>query len=980
VFSRVEGDAADGAVDSWLERLDGAGAERAARGAAQVRYVLTHREIYYVPRVEIEAFAATPLRDGTLSNLRSIDILNMTKVGASFVAPIDRTIGRLAGISGATRPVLASPSPPILGTLLELAIETGRLHWKSASDRPLKRHPIASARLTWRTDSDGRQRPTLEDRPRAVLLPAKPVWYVDPVAMEAGPVDLGIPPELAAVAVSSPALTQRQAERSQVVWRRAIAPGGADAPASSTPTQFVDDEPIPILRLDAVQFAFAELRFAYGSRIVGTRDREDAFDVGTGNDDAQKIWPRRRDAEERARRRLIQAGFMPVESEDAAQDPRRLRDAFRLAAGNDAAWARFVHVDVPRLRADGWRVEIASSFELEIVEPGDDWDARFVESDNRWFDLDLGITIQGERVALLPILVEALRDRDAFAAGPAVEGEPFFARLPSGAFAVLPAERIARLLATLVELFDAETLTSEGRLELDAAHVGVLDEIARDPGIRWDGAAALRGMVERLNTLPAAATVVVPPAFQGTLRSYQHEGVAWLQMLREHGFGAVLADDMGLGKTVQLLAHAAIERARGRLTAPILIVAPTSVVPNWRAEIARFTPGLRVLALTGAERAERFEQIAEADVVLTTYALLQRDAAELLPREWSIAVLDEAQAIKNPRSKGAQHVRLLRARQRIALTGTPIENHLDELWSIFAFAVPALLGDRTAFARRFRTPIEKRSDLARRKALALRVRPFLLRRTKEAVEADLPPKSEIVARVELDGTQRDLYETIRLAMHKRVREEVGRRGVERSRIVVLDALLKLRQVCCDPRLVKLPAAAAAKGSAKLEALLDMLPDLIDDGRRILLFSQFTSMLDLIKPELNKLGVPFVELRGATTDRVTPVARFQSGEVPLFLISLKAGGTGLNLTAADTVIHYDPWWNPAVQRQATDRAHRIGQEHPVFVYKLVTVGTVEERILEMQARKASLADGIFGDAAGAAPLNGDEIDRLFAPFG
>ncbi|MEO6834711.1 MAG: DEAD/DEAH box helicase [Candidatus Tumulicola sp.] len=978
MFSRVEADAADGAVDSWLERLDAAGAGPSSRAATQVRYVLTHREIYYVPRVEIDAFAATVLRDGTLSNLRPIDVLNMTKLAGSFVTPIDRTVGRLAGVSGVARPVLAAPTPPILGTLLDIAIETGRLHWKSGSNPPLKRNAIARGRLTWRTDPDGRQRPTLVDRPRAVFLPAKPVWYVDPATMEAGPVELGIAPELAAIAVSSPALTQRQAERSQIVWRRAVAPGGADAPASRTPAEFVDDDPIPVLRLDAARFAFAELRFAYGGREVGAADRDDAFQVAAGP--SQKIWPRRRDAEDRARKRLIQAGFTPVEPDEAGNDPRLLRDAYRLGLEDDAGWARFVHVGLPRLRADGWRVEFGGSFGLEIVEPGDDWDARFVENENHWFDLDLGITIQGERVALLPILVEALRERGRLGRDARAEGEPLFARLPSGAYAVLPAERVNRLLATLVELFDTNGLTADGRLALTAAHVGVLDEIVRDGGIRWDGGIALRTLVERLNALPAGRTVTVPAEFQGTLRSYQHDGVAWLQMLREYGFGAVLADDMGLGKTVQLLAHAAIERAHDRLTAPILIVAPTSVVPNWRAEIARFTPHLRVLSLTGAERAERFEHIGDHDVVLTTYALLQRDADRLLPREWSLAVLDEAQAVKNPRSKGAQHVRRLRARQRIALTGTPIENHLDELWSIFAFAVPALLGERAAFARRFRTPIEKRNDLARRKALALRVRPFLLRRTKEAVEADLPPKSEIVARVELDGAQRDLYETIRLAMHKRVRDEVNRRGVERSRIVVLDALLKLRQVCCDPRLVKLPAARAAKGSAKLEALLDMLPDLLADGRRILLFSQFTSMLDLIKPELLRLGVKYVELRGATRDRVTPVARFQSGEIPLFLISLKAGGTGLNLTAADTVIHYDPWWNPAVVRQATDRAHRIGQEHPVFVYKLVTVGTVEERILEMQARKAALADGIFEDAAGAAPLDADAIDRLFAPFG
>jgi superfamily II DNA or RNA helicase len=958
-----ERDAADGAVESWLERLDSMAGVAEGRPSAHIRYVLSQREVYYVPKIEIEAYAATMLRDGTVGNLRAVDILNMTKLSGSFVVQGDRTIGRLAGISGITRPAMAAPSAPILGTLLELTIETGRLFWKSAANRPLVRKAIERGRLTWRTGADGRQRPTLDGRPQAIFLPAKPVWYVDPASMEAGPVDLGISAELAATAVSSPALTERQAQRAQIVWRRVVTPAGGDAPASRSQVQFIDADPVPLLRLDARDNApFAELRFAYGERRVETRDSDDAFHVVAGG--GMKVWPRRRDVEARAHKRLADAGFTSL-------------DDRRLGLESDAAWARFIHVDLPRLRADGWQVDASDDFSLEIVEPGDDWDAQFVENENHWFDLDLGITIAGERVALLPILVEALRERGLGDGEPA-PSEPIFARLPSGAFAVLPAERIARLLSTLVELFETESLNAEGRLQLDAGHVAILDELAQHLNVRWDGAQRLRGLVHDLNALAAARPIVVPPQFQGTLRSYQHDGVAWLQTLREHHFGAVLADDMGLGKTVQLLAHAAIERAEGRLTAPILIVAPTSVVPNWRAEIARFTPHLRVLSLTGSDRAERFDAIGDADIVLTTYALLQRDADLLLPREWSLAVLDEAQSVKNPRSKGAQHVQQLRARQRIALTGTPIENHLDELWSIFGFAVPSLLGDRTSFTRRFRTPIEKHADLARRKALALRVRPFLMRRTKEAVEADLPPKSEIVQRVELDGAQRDLYETIRLAMHKRVRDEVTRRGVGRSRIVVLDALLKLRQVCCDPRLVKLPAAAGTKGSAKLEALLDMLPDLLADGRRILLFSQFTSMLDLIKPELAERSIDFVELRGSTKDRVTPVARFQSGEVPLFLISLKAGGTGLNLTAADTVIHYDPWWNPAVERQATDRAHRIGQEHPVFVYKLVTVGTVEERILDMQARKAELADGIFGDAA-AAPLDADALEQLFAPL-
>jgi SNF2 family DNA or RNA helicase len=310
-----------------------------------------------------------------------------------------------------------------------------------------------------------------------------------------------------------------------------------------------------------------------------------------------------------------------------------------------------------------------------------------------------------------------------------------------------------------------------------------------------------------------------------------------------------------------------------------------------------------------------------------------------------------------------------------------MENHLGELWSQFAFLMPGLLGDAKRFARVFRTPIEKKQDGERRAVLARRLKPFLLRRTKAMVAADLPPKTEMVQPLELLGPQRDLYETVRLSMHEKVREAVAAKGLARSHIIVLDALLKLRQVCCDPRLVKLAAAKRVAASAKLAHLLEMLPALIEDGRRILLFSQFTSMLDLIKPALGERGIDFVELRGDTADRARPVARFQSGKVPLFLISLKAGGTGLNLTAADTVIHYDPWWNPAVEDQATDRAHRIGQKKPVFVFKLVAQGTVEERMLELQARKKALAAGIYAEGGNAAAALGPaDIEHLFAPLG
>jgi SNF2 family DNA or RNA helicase len=432
---------------------------------------------------------------------------------------------------------------------------------------------------------------------------------------------------------------------------------------------------------------------------------------------------------------------------------------------------------------------------------------------------------------------------------------------------------------------------------------------------------------------------------------------------------------MGLGKTVQTLAHLLAEQEAGRLDRPALVVAPTSVVPNWRAEVQRFAPSLRTVVLHGADRALRHPEIASAQLVITSYALLLRDRDVLLRQPWHVAVLDEAQNIKNPDAKTALIARLLNTRQRVALTGTPVENHLGELWSLFAFTEPAVLGERKAFNRNFRTPIEREQDPARSGVLGARIAPFVLRRLKQDVARELPPKTEIVRTVAFGIAQRDFYETIRAAMNERVRSAIAERGLARSSIVVLDALLKLRQACCDPRLVKAAGSSIGAG-AKIGMLMSMVEELIEDGRRVLLFSQFTSMLALIEDDLRRQEIPCVILTGDTKDRATPVRRFQDGEVPLFLISLKAGGTGLNLTAADTVIHYDPWWNPAVEQQATDRAHRIGQEKPVFVYKLVCEQTIEERIIDLQARKGALASALLDGKRSAVPLDAEEIAHLF----
>jgi SNF2 family DNA or RNA helicase len=343
---------------------------------------------------------------------------------------------------------------------------------------------------------------------------------------------------------------------------------------------------------------------------------------------------------------------------------------------------------------------------------------------------------------------------------------------------------------------------------------------------------------------------------------------------------------------------------------------------------------------------------------------------------WHLAVLDEAQVIKSPDAMSTKAVCQLTTRHRLCLSGTPIENNLQELWSEFAFLMPGLLGDRKGFAKRFRRPIEKDNDPQRRAQLIRRIKPFLMRRTKAEVATDLPPKHTILRRIDLAADQRELYDTIRGTLYDKVRKQVAELTTSQSRIVMLDALLKLRQVCCDPRLVKLPSARLIESSSKLDELLEMITEMIPEGRRILLFSQFTTMLDLIKPRLVKAGIEFAELRGDTRDRAEPVRTFESGAVSLFLISLKAGGRGLNLTSADTVIHYDPWWNPAAEDQASDRAHRIGQTKPVFVYKLIAADTVEDRIVELQRRKANLANIALSEDEEFSGVDVDDVEFLF----
>ncbi|CAG0908451.1 unnamed protein product, partial [Cyprideis torosa] len=586
-------------------------------------------------------------------------------------------------------------------------------------------------------------------------------------------------------------------------------------------------------------------------------------------------------------------------------------------------WHEFLEHDLPELEARGWEVRRDNRFSLQIDEV-DDWDARIEDEGNQWFSLVLGVQINGVNVNLLPLMLDILSQAgNVSELQRRLDEEPIFL-LPATAsrWVKVPSDRLKPIFEILVELYDQQPLNDEGKLMLSPYQGVQLGDLLNDPGLRWHGSKELQELYRRLSDFTGIEAVAPPTDFNAELRPYQQEGLNWLHFLREFHFNGILADDMGLGKTVQTLALLLMEKQAGRMDKPCLIVAPTSLMGNWRREAHHFSPQLKVLLLHGPDRHADFSKIPEHDLILTTYPLVRRDQDVLLKQEFHYVVLDEAQAVKNPKSQTAQTVFLLRGKHRLCLSGTPMENHLGELWSIFHFLMPGFLGTLKQFNQLYRYPIERQGDVMRQDQLRKRLKPFMLRRRKSDVVEELPEKNEIVSTVMLENQQRDLYESIRLAMDAKVREEIGRKGLARSHIMILDALLKLRQVCCDPRLVALPRAREVNQSAKLELLLDMVPEMIEEGRKILIFSQFTKMLAIIEDELNEIGIEYTKLTGQTRKRDEAIERFQSGEVPVFLISLKAGGVGLNLTAADTVIHYDPWWNPAAENQATDRAHRI----------------------------------------------------------
>ena len=576
-----------------------------------------------------------------------------------------------------------------------------------------------------------------------------------------------------------------------------------------------------------------------------------------------------------------------------------------------------------------------------------------------WFDVNLELVVDRSRFGLDALLQLYQNKRR-------------YLTLDDGTLALLPDEWVTHHLQIAMEL--PQILVSGGIGRVPRYHAPVLDALVGDAPVQADD--EWKRLSQRLRNFAGLTDTPLPEGLRGELRGYQKHGYDWLTFLGESGFHGILADDMGLGKTVQTLTWLASEVESGRAENPTLVVCPTSVATNWVMEAARFTPNLATLKLTGPNRDKLYTQVKDAHVVITTYALLRMDLARLQRRNWHAVILDEAQNVKNPESQTALAAKKLKARHRLALTGTPLENSLLELWSVFDFLMEGFLDEKKNFKARYvRSGAETPEDI---EGLRIKVAPFMLRRIKDEVAKELPPKTEQVIKVPLTTEQQKLYDQVRALAKAKVYATIQERGVSGSTVTILDALLKLRQVACHPDLVKLEIAHDVHESSKHEIIHDLIEELVAERHRALIFSQFTSHLKILRDWLDASDIGYFYLDGRTKNRQDLVDSFNAPDgPPLFLISLKAGGTGLNLTSADYVIHMDPWWNPAVEAQATDRAHRIGQTRPVVVYKVVAENTVEEKILELQDKKRELfASVVDADGIGGSALTMDDIRSIF----
>jgi superfamily II DNA or RNA helicase len=902
--------------------------------------------------------------------------LNALPQGRAFAFPPqdDAIIERIETLADGEMPALLQLDAKEFAALLPLLAEHENITLGKANAVTVTRTPFQLP-LRPTLEANGEIVLALKEKVGAFALVGDWVWHKQTLQ------PLGLPPGMHSV-LQAPV----RVPRSQVPmflsqhWPQLLAAGGVEANFRLEDFTLEPQSPRFVLSLrGGLAQLGALLQCAYGSRImtVGVT----AVDEGVWLPDPDvptRYSTRDFNAERAALARLQRSGFIGPDSQG------------KLQLAGQSGVLNFFAREFPKLQRE-WNVTLDEQLEnrtlknLERVEP----QFQITSSGVQWFDLGVVFaSTGGETFAAADIQRLVLSGQS-------------HTRLKNGRMAVIDTGAVEELQEVLLDC--APQQNAQG-YRINSQQAGFLEATLRQHA-DWkvQAPAAWR---DRAVKQSGEAKLECPPLgdLESVLRPYQKQGVAWLGFLRENGFGGILADEMGLGKTLQALAHLRQTRSAERETphpasghplpirwgegrgegpsairSPNLIVCPTSLVFNWVAEAKKFTPELKVLALHGPDRHYKFDQIATSDIVVTSYALIRRDAEKYREIEFDTVVLDEAQHIKNRQTGNAQAVKSVRAQHRLVLTGTPLENSVLDLWSIFDFLMPGYLGTAKDFRERYELPIVKEKNVESQARLARRLRPFLLRRLKKDVAADLPAKLEQVSFCELTPDQRGVYQQLVEASRKEVLEAVGTQGIAKSRMVVLTALLRLRQVCCDLRLLKLEDIKPDNASGKLEMFSELLEEVIDGGHRVLVFSQFVGMLTLLKERLAEEGIEYCYLDGSTTDRAKVVEEFQTNTaIPVFLISLKAGGVGLNLTGADTVVHFDPWWNPAVEDQATDRAHRIGQTKVVTSYKLITRDTVEEKILTLQNRKREIIQAtIGGEEEFAASLSWEEIQELLA---
>lgn len=684
--------------------------------------------------------------------------------------------------------------------------------------------------------------------------------------------------------------------------------------------------PLPHLRLAPAissEWLDATLTFAYDGTLVRETDPSPYFDE--------------------ARQRFIHRD----EAEEETAEAQLITSGLSVDSGGWRLPAKALSGIVSDLTSLGWTVE-ANGVPYRAAGP-----LRLsVTSGIDWFDLNAVVAF-GDVSATLPELLAALDRGDRTV------------RLGDGSQGVLPEEWLRRY----TPLTAAGVTQPDGSIRYRTHQAALLDALLdAQTTAEVEVDEAFARLRERLSTAQHPEAMDPPANFVGELRSYQREALGWIQFLRHFSFGGCLADDMGLGKTVTVLAELA--RVAATAPRPSLVVVPRSVVHNWKAEAAKFAPTLRVLDYSSLDRRQADDKLSEVDLVIVTYGTVRRDIDQLRHVDFEYVILDEAQAIKNAATEAAKAVRLLNSRFRLALSGTPIENHLGELWSLFEFLNPGLLGRASHFRKAAKGQAEDTVAL-----VARGLRPFLLRRTKAQVATELPARTEQTLTCELTPRERSFYDALRRHYRTSLLAHVSKVGVQRSGLQVLEALLRLRQAACHPGLIA-PARQHEK-SSKIELLLELLREVVDEGHKALVFSQFTSLLALVKPALDQAKITYEYMDGRTRDRAPRIERFQTDpNCPVFLVSLKAGGVGLNLTAADYVFLLDPWWNPAVEAQAIDRTHRIGQTKEVFAYRLIAEDTVEQKVLALQDTKRALADAVLSaNPVGLAGLSTTELEFL-----